>query len=214
MSKAPLSPDSQTTPRLPRFLLATCLMALCAVGAAHAQPDDDCVVEDDGSGSVTLPPAGCAYLSPDEVHMIIDGLPAGTTIELAPIHQDFICRKLGICGVPGGILGGEVEDFDSQLVFELNGTGDLDGFHRILAIPTAVQTHTGPRNPGDPVQSFPTEMFLLQGDLPPGDPDFASLQIQAGTAFGLPSPGQTTLTRLGPPGSDFQVDSFFDVSYT
>ena len=27
-------------------------------------------------------------------------------------------------------------------------------------------------------------------------------------------PGETTLTRLGPPGSDFQVDSFFDIAYT
>ncbi len=77
-------------------------------------------------------------------------------------------RKLGVCGVPGGGLGGEVEDFDSQLIFELNGTGDLDGFHRILAIPVGAQTHTGPRNPGDPVQSFPTDMFLLQGNLPLG----------------------------------------------
>ncbi|MCP3958608.1 MAG: hypothetical protein GY719_12215 [bacterium] len=189
--------------------------ALVLAGGALAQPDDPCVVEDDGSGTVVLPPPGCAYLTGAEVHMIIDGLPPPTTIELAPIHQDFICRKLGECGVPGGTFpGGEVEDFDSQVIFELNGTGDLDGFHRILAIPVAVQTHTGPRTPGDPVQTFPTDMFLLQGDLPPGDPDFAQLQIQAGTGFGLPSPGQTTLTRLGPPGSDFQVDSFFDVSYT
>ena len=29
----------------------------------------------------------------------------------------------------------------------------------------------------------------------------------------LPSPGETTLTRLGPPGSDFAVDSFFDIHH-
>ena len=29
----------------------------------------------------------------------------------------------------------------------------------------------------------------------------------------MPSPGQTTLTRLGPAGSDFNVDSFFDITY-
>ncbi len=188
-------------------------VALMGAGSALAQPDDPCVVEDDGTGTVTLPPPGCAYLTPQEVHMIIDGLPPGTTIELAPIHQDFICRKLGNCGVPGGDLGGEVEDFDSQVVFELNGTGDLDGFHRILAIPTTVQTHTAPRTPGDPVQPFDTQMNTLLGSLPPGDPDFAQLQVVAGTGFGLPSFGHTTLTRLGPPGSDFQVDSFFDISY-
>jgi hypothetical protein len=52
----------------------------------------------------------------------------------------------------------------------------------------------------------------MQGDII-GDPDFSTLQIVAGTDFGLPSPGHTTLTRLGPPASDFQVDSFFDITY-
>ena len=37
------------------------------------------------------------------------------------------------------------------------------------------------------------------------------LRIQAGQSFGLPSPGHTTLTRL--PGGDFNVDSFFDITY-
>jgi len=58
-------------------------------------------------------------------------------------------------------------------------------------------------------------MVQLQGSLPGGDPDFASLQIVAGSGFdpGLASPGHTTLTRQGPPGSHFVVDSFFDISY-
>ncbi len=46
-----------------------------------------------------------------------------------------------------------------------------------------------------------------------GDPDFDILVIRSGRNFGLPSPGHSTLTRLGPPGSDFQVDSFFDIFY-
>jgi hypothetical protein len=173
------------------------LLAVTAVPAL-AQPDDPCVVEDDGTGTVELPPAGCAYLAPQEVFMIIDGLPPGTTIELIPILGAFVCRELGNCGTPGGDLGGEVEDFDMVSLLELHGTGDLAGFHRILALPSVAQTHTGPRNPGDPVQVFPTDMFVLQGSLAPGDPDFATLQLIAGTGFGLPSPGQTTLTRLGP----------------
>ena len=41
---------------------------------------DPCIVPEDSTGSVSLPPEGCAYLSPTEVHMIIDGLPAGTEI--------------------------------------------------------------------------------------------------------------------------------------
>jgi hypothetical protein len=58
-------------------------------------------------------------------------------------------------------------------------------------------------------------MVLIQGQLPTGDPDFDLLQITAGAGAGLPlpSPGHTTLTRQGPPGSSWAVDSFFDIFY-
>ncbi len=196
------------------------ILAAALASAAQAQPDDACVVADNGSGTVTLPPDGCAYLSPEEVHMIINGLPPGTEIELKPIHLAFFCRDPAgneACVVEPSdtpFPGGEREIFDSFLIFELNGVGGvLDGFHRILQIPTQAETRVGPRDVIFDVQQFPTEMFGLQGQLPPGDPDFQQLQVIAGTGFGLPSPGQTTLTRLGPPGSDFNVDSFFDISY-
>ena len=68
------------------------------------------------------------------------------------------------------------------------------------------------RSPGDAEQAFDTDLFRLEGTLM-GDPDFDLLRIVAGTDYGLPSPGHTTLTRLGPPGNDFMVDSFFDVTY-
>ena len=73
------------------------------------------------------------------------------------------------------------------------------------------ETHTGPHNPSSPVQSFDTVMYFLQGQLPPGDPDFDLLRVTAGTGFGLPSPGHTTLTALG--GGNYNVDSFFDITY-
>jgi hypothetical protein len=44
-----------------------------------------------------------------------------------------------------------------------------------------------------------------------GDPDFDVLRIRAGSNFGLPSPGQTTLTDNG--NGTFAVDSFFDIVY-
>ncbi len=176
---------------------------------AHGERDP-CVVVDDGTGTVELPPPGCEYLSPDEVHEIINGLPAGTEIKLSPRHRAFFCQQPGGCGQPGGNLGGEVEQFNSELVLQLEGTGSLAGFRRTLRVPTTVETHTGPRTPGDAVQSFPTDMFNLQGNLV-GDPDFASLQIVGGTNNGLPSPGHTTLTDLG--DGTFQVDSFFDITY-
>ena len=44
--------------------------------------------------------------------MIIDGLPPGTVVYLTPILTDYLC-PLGVCGTPGGILGGEVEQFEA-----------------------------------------------------------------------------------------------------
>lgn len=190
--------------------VAAILVTLGLVTAAPlAAALDPCVVADDGTGTVDLPPDGCGYLSPMDVHEIIDGLPPGTTIRLSPIHRAFFCLQPG-CGVAGGNLGGEKEEFDSELFLELNGTFELAGFRRHIRIPVSVETHTGPRTPGDPVQSFPTDVFRLQGALF-GDPDFDLLQVVGGTNFGLPSPGQTTLTQL--PSGDFEVDSFFDITY-
>ncbi len=191
-------------------------------GATPRGGDNPCVVSDNGGGTVTLPPAGCAYLSADEVHMIIDGLPPGTTIELAPIHQNFICHEgggnnvcsfglpPGVCEQLGGSLGGHRDCFNSDGDFEINGTGTLAGFNRSVSIPLACEIHTGPRTPGDPVQSFDTQMFRMFGQIT-GDPDFDLLRIVAGTDFGLPSPGHTTLTQL--PGGNWAVDSFFDITY-
>ncbi len=171
---------------------------------ASAQP----CIEPDAGGTVHLPPAGCGYLSPDDVHILIDGLPPGTTIEIGIEHQKFF----NVQRQPGGRFGpdGEIELFDSFLFMEMNGTGELAGFSRFIVMQVNCEVHTGPRTLGDPVQTFPNEMFQLQGGLF-GDPDFEHIQIQAGGAFGLPSPGQTTLTDLG--DGRWNVDSFFDVHY-
>jgi hypothetical protein len=195
----------------------------CVVQAASpGTSDNPCVVADNGTGTVTLPPEGCEYLSPDEVHQIIDGLPPGTTIELDAIHRDFICDDQssefcsgplppGECEVRGGDLGGHVDCFASTLELTVKGTGDLSNFARTLFVPVSCEVHTGPRNPGDAVQAFDTDMVRLQGELF-GDPDFCTFRVEGGTDNGLPSPGHTTLTRL--PGGDFNVDSFFDITYT
>jgi hypothetical protein len=172
-----------------------------------APPPNPCVVAGAG-GTVVLPPQGCPYLSPDDVHMIIDGLPAGTTIELGAQHDKFQITASG----PGGSLGGEFEQFNSFLFLDICGTGALNGFQRSIGVPIQCETHIGPRTPGDPVQSFPTDMFLAQGQII-GDPDFDLLRVTGGTGFGMRSPGHTTLTRLGPPGSGWAVDSFFDITY-
>ena len=182
---------------------------------------ETCIVPDNGSGTITMPPMGCEYPSPEEVYQIIEGLPPGTTIELDGPLTDFICcgdecvncsasLGPGVCETPGGTLGGNVHCFEATLDLDVTGTGELAGFNRHIAIPVSCEVHTGPRTPGDPVQTFPADMFRLQGELF-GDPDFCTFRITGGTDYGLPGPGQTTLTKL--PGGDFAVDSFFDVMY-
>ena len=181
---------------------------------------DDCIVVDNGSGTATLPPVGCEYTNPDDVFRIVDGLPADTTIEMVGILQDFICCNNcpactlavvpGECEAIGGSLGGAGHCFDATLDLTVSGTGSLAGFNRHLAVQVFCEVHTGPRNPGDPVQAFDTKLFRLQGELF-GDPDFCTFRIRGGNSLGLPSPGQTTLTEL--PSGDFAVDSFFDITY-
>lgn len=198
--------------RTPHILLVSvttmCLLVLTGTPAS-AQERSFCIAADDGTGTAELPPSGCGYVSPSEVFMIIDGLPPGTTMELEPRLDSFICLTTP-CGQPGGTLGGERERFDAFMTWHLTGTGDLAGYTRTLTVPVSVETDSGPRNPGDPVQSFPTELFEMQGVLL-GDPDFDQLQLTAGASFGLPSPGQTALSRRY--GDSFSVDSFFDITY-
>ena len=154
-----------------------------------------------------LPPEGCSYGNPDQVKKIINGLPPGATIEIAEALLNFS----NIVRLPGGSLGGEVENFLAMDVMQMTGTGVLANFRRNISMSVQCSTHIGPRNPGDSVQSFPTDFFTLHGQLPPGDPDFDLLRITAGTSFGMPSPGHTTLTKL--PQGNWNVDSFFDITY-
>lgn len=190
------------------------LMALGLVltgGAVHAQGSNACFQPDNGTGTVTLPPAGCAYLSPDQVHLIIDGLPLGTTIILAPIHENFICRQGGgPCGTAGGPLGGAVETFTSTGTFQLSGTGALAGWTRTVSVPLNVETATAPRMLGATVQSFKTDMRRIQGSIL-NDSDFDLFEVVGGTDNGYPSPGQTTLTKQS--NGTYWVDSKFKVSY-
>ena len=201
-----------------RLLLSVVILLAISTFSIQAQV---CVVPDDGTGTASLPPLGCEYYSPDEVFMIIDGLPPGTTIELDGVYSDFICCGAscpncslplapGECEIPGGSLGGNGHCFNGIMVFQVKGTGDLAGYNRTLYVEIFSEIHTGPRNPGDPVQEFPADYYRFAGQLY-GDPDFCTFNIIAGTDYGLPGPGHTTLTQL--PGGDFAVDSFFDITY-
>ncbi|MCC6680732.1 MAG: PEP-CTERM sorting domain-containing protein [Phycisphaeraceae bacterium] len=182
------------------------VVLLCACGQGLAQ-----TVPDNGGGTASLPPAPHAYVHeiPSNPFFIIDGLPPGTTIEA----NGTIDNYFAITEAPGGSLGGHQQQFNAFLTLVLNGTGALAGYHRFVGFQLNNQTSSAPRTPGDAVQSFDQQWRVMTGQLAPGDPDFDLLRITAGYDYGLPSPGHTTLTRLGPPGSDFQVDSFFDITY-
>jgi hypothetical protein len=108
-------------------------------------------------------------------------------------------------------LGGNIETFDSTLHLQIVGTGILSGFTSALDVPAAVEIHTGPVIPGQPLQDFDTEIVSLVGAAVP-DLDFDSLTIIAGVNEdpSLGSPGHTTLTMQG---GSFEVESFFDVGY-
>ncbi|MEE8575813.1 MAG: hypothetical protein V3T31_01035, partial [candidate division Zixibacteria bacterium] len=176
-------------------------------------------VQDDGSGTVSLP-ADCPYeTEPEDPMVMIDGFPPGSWIEMDATLTNFNCTSPflcssppgpGLCEAPGGTLGGNYQCFEAGLELKVRGQGGLAGFNRTLFVPMALEIHTGPRTPGDPLQVFPAEIYRAQGELF-GDPDFCTFRILAGTDFGLPSPGQTTIEFNDP---DWWVESFFDVSYT
>ncbi len=199
---SPLLPPGSRALR-PRLLYATALALLLTPSLALASQ----CFQPDASGTVSLPPAGCPYVSPTDFHVIVNGLPPGTTIKVGVEHSRF----LNVTHTPGGSLGGEVEQFQSTLQLTLTGTGSLTGYSRSVPLNAQCVTHVGPRTPGTSPQSFDTQMQGIQGQLPAGDPDFDLLRITAGNGFGMPSPGHTTLTQQ--PGGNWNVDSFFDITY-
>lgn len=174
-----------------------------ALAATAAQATG--VVPDNGSGTIALPPGDYQAVA----SIITDGLPLGASIEVTAW-----LRPAGGTESAGGGLGGDVQTWSPAVLdLEMVGTGALAGFAGSFSIAgVAVVTHSGSRTAGTSPQSFEQDVFMMQGQLAPGDPDFDLLRITAGTGFGMPSPGHTTLTSLGG-GSSWFVDSFFDITY-
>jgi hypothetical protein len=178
--------------------------ALAGLGFFFPAPALVCELPDNGYGTLDLPP-NCpgGYRG---VMSIIDGLPSGTTIEIDATLMDIN----GLSHGPGGTLAGEVQTWTAFFTMQMMGTGDLAGFARFVTIPVQGETHSAPRTPGMPVQSFETVLYRHFGQVL-GDPDFDLLRVTAGTDYGLPSPGHTTLTLTI--SGDRSVDSFFDITY-
>jgi hypothetical protein len=169
--------------------------------------DASCLLPDNGLGTADLP-IPCDYYTPFDDMNIIDGLLPGTTIEINAILSGMTGSELPF----GTYSGGNTQSITSAVLYvPVVGTGTLAGFSRpSLAMNVIGTTTSNPRSTYMATQSFDTDMLQLQGQIT-GDPDFDLFRITAGTSFGLPSPGHTTLTQAA--GGSWAVDSFFDITY-
>jgi len=166
----------------------------------------ECSAPDNGIESVDLP-VFCPFLTGEDPPEIIDGLPPGTTIECELAIDGFH----NILRTPGGNLGGEIQQFEAVMEATLTGTGSLAGFTRTISIPAVMETHSGPLNPGDPLQIADYELVLMSGEVV-GDPDFDYLSISMSSGLGFPSDGEIKI-RESDDNPDWWVESFFDVGY-
>ena len=191
------------------FLPAALIFALALCAWPHDAAAQPCCARPDNGGGTADHPPSCpsGYIGHLEM---VNGLNPGGTIQI-PATLGTPGGFTGLVQVAGGTLGGMQETWQSTMVWQMTGTGAHAGYNRVVNMPiSSGETHSAPRIPFSPVQSFNTVLFRLQGQLPPGDPDFDLLRITAGNAFGMPSPGHTTFTTAS---GSWAVDSFFDITY-
>lgn len=175
--------------------------AICALASAASA---SVIVPDNGGGTIDFPPPGANYTTPNNQFMIISGFQPGAWIEIEGVLSGWN----GVSESAGGSLGGHTQSWAAGFQMSLSGFGIQYSRHAIMLV--FGQTDIGLRMPNQPLQSFPSHMMSWQSQLLPGDPDFDLLRITAGASFGLPSPGQTTLTQVG---TAWEVDSYFDLNY-
>src|SRR3990172_1779447 len=128
------------------FWLAGFFAVALVTGASIAA--QCCIAPDNGTGTVGLPPENCAYASSEQALVLTT--PDGTGEAHSDYHVDSF---FDITYRIGGSLGGEIQQFGAALSLNLQGRGSLADFRRSIAMPVFAETHTGPRNPGEPVQS-------------------------------------------------------------
>jgi hypothetical protein len=199
-------------------LLGSALLFVTLPSIAAAVP---VIVPDNGSGTAQMPIlADYPSLTP---MMIVDGLPMGSQVNIAATHE----TPTNYAEQAGGTLGGTRSAGGGPLfTWQMTGTGVFAAFNRTIVMPgggsvasffdpaftvsgSNYEVHAAPRMLAAPVQTYATDMFRMFSQII-GDPDFDLLRFTAGTDFGMPSPGQTKLTQVGP---NWNVESFFDVTY-
>jgi hypothetical protein len=183
----------------------------CETDLAECDTNADCTGGQNcvDSGTALLPPRACIYIGWPDPGMRYHTLKA-LGVPVAVLNaQHFGFVEVQVAWDPPGFAATEV--FDSSVVFGIQGVGDLEGYARRIEIPDVDCTvYTGERTLHAESQTFENDMLYLFGELP-SDDDFTRFQFSAGSDLGLPSPGETTLTKL--PDGTFQVDSFFDITY-
>lgn len=208
-----------------RFVAALFSLAALVAAPAGAVP---VFVPDNGGGTANVPILA-DYIGQSPMQ-IVNGLPFGSTIDIvAVLNAPDVYAELPNVNIGGHKAGGGgtgVGVFDWQM----QGTGAFLGYSRTLTFPPLtpaqsilsysdpafnaagayIELRPAPRTPYAPFQSFDNDVFRLFGRMPAGDPDFDLLRVTAGSDFGLPSPGHTNLLQAG---SNWLVDSFFDVTY-
>lgn len=175
---------------------------LCVPTVKTHLPVSACVRPDE-NGTAAIFDQNTTYQNTGGQLVVVQPTPAGSagmnadaTLQSGP--ETVITRS-------GSPASGETATFETEMLsLELSGGG------RMLQVPVNGSIRSGARVPGDTVQPVDTDLNM-QGQLPPGDPDFDLLRITAGSDFGLPSPGHTTLTQL--PDGNWNIDSFFDITY-
>lgn len=184
------------------------------------------VVPDNGGGTAQMP-IQAPY--PSITPMVIsNGLPPGAQIN---INAVWLAPTVS-AEQAGGTLGGTKSAGGGPLMqWTMQGTGALAAYNRVLVMPgqagpggvasfadpafnvtgASYEEHAAPRTALAPVQAYNTDLFRMFSQIGCcGDPDFDLLRLTAGTDFGMPSPGHTTLTQVGP---NWNVESFFDITY-
>jgi hypothetical protein len=182
------------------------------------------IVPDNGGGTAQMPiQAAYPSLSP---MVMSGGLPSQININAVWLAPTVSAEVAG-----GSLLGTKSPGGGPLMQWTMQGTGALSAYNRVLVMPglpggSGVETffdpafvvtgasyeeHAAPRTAFAPVQNYNTDLFRMFSQIVLiGDPDFDLLRLVAGTDFGLPSPGQTKLTQVGP---NWNVESFFDITY-
>jgi hypothetical protein len=203
-------------------ILLTFALVLGMMPSTHATP----VLVPDNGGTAEMPiQAAYPSLSP----MIMDaGFPVGSQININALWL----APTTSAEQAGGSLGGNKSLGGGPLMqWTMQGTGAFSGYNRVLVMPgmlmpntvasfgdpafavtgASYEVHSAPRTLAAPVQTYATDLFRMFSQIASvGDPDFDLIRLVAGTDFGLPSPGQTKLTQVGP---NWNVESYYDVTY-